>query len=70
MNRDLSDEELYNYLYNLSDFEIEFKQNESGFSKDIDGRIKLYLKTSSLKEWNLRYYIKENGINFFSHLIV
>jgi hypothetical protein len=70
MNRELSGYELYNYLYNISDLEIEFKQNESGFSKDIDGIIKLYLKSTNMKEWNLRYNIKENGINFFPHLIV
>ena len=37
MNKELSGNEIYNYLYNVSDFEIEFKQNESGFSKDMDG---------------------------------
>ena len=70
LNKELSCEETYNYLYNLSDFEIEFKQNESGFSKDIDGQIKLYLKSSHMKEWTLRYIIKDNGMFFFPHLIV
>lgn len=70
MNKELSGVELYSYLYNLSDFEIQFKQNESGYSKDIDGRINLLLKTISPKEWSLRYNIKENGINFFPHLII
>ena len=70
MNKELSGNEIYNYLYNVSDFEIEFKQNESGFSKDMDGQIKLYLKSSQMKEWTLRYSIKDNGISFFPHLIV
>lgn len=39
MNRELSGKELHNYLYNISDIEIEFLQNESGFSKDIDGHV-------------------------------
>lgn len=70
MNKELSGEELYNYLYNISDLEIEFKPNVSGFSVDIDGQIKVYLKIQQMKEWNLRYTIKENGINFFPHLLV
>jgi hypothetical protein len=50
--------------------EIEFKQNESGFSKDIDGQIKIYLKSYNTKEWNLRYNIRESGMTFFPHLII
>lgn len=70
LNKEISGDEIYNYLYNLSDFEIEFKQNESGFSKDIDGQIKLYLNSSNIKTWTLRYTIKENGMSFFPHVIV
>jgi len=69
MNKEIS-LGIYNYLYNISDLEIEFKPNESGFSKDIDGQIKVYLKTYNMKEWNLRYNIKENGMNFFPHLVI
>lgn len=39
MNRQISGEEIYNYLYNLFDMEIIFKNNESGYSKDIDGQV-------------------------------
>jgi hypothetical protein len=70
INKELSDRNLYSYLYNISDFEIEFKENESGFSKDIDGRLVLHLKSSNSKQWNLRYSVKDNSINFFPHLII
>jgi hypothetical protein len=69
LNKEIS-EDIYIYLYNLADLEMEFKQNESGFSKDMDGNVKISLKTQSSKEWNLRYYIKENGMHFFPHLII
>ncbi len=69
MNKEIS-YGIYNYFYNISDIEIEFKPNESGFSRDIDGQIKVYLKTYNTKEWNLRYSIKENGMNFFPHLVI
>jgi hypothetical protein len=70
INKELSDNDLYSYLFNTSDFEIEFKENESGYSKDITGRIILHLKSTNSAQWNLRYNIKENTINYFPHLII
>jgi hypothetical protein len=70
INKIISGDLIYNYLYNVSDLEVEFKQNESGYSKDMDGQIKIYLKSFEMKEWQLRYSIKENGLSFFTHLIV
>jgi len=40
INKELSGEVCYNYLYNLYDLEIIFKKNESGYSKDIDGQVR------------------------------
>ena len=70
INQEISNKKLYSYFYNISDIEIIFKPNESGFSKDIDGQIKIYYKSTNIKEWNLRYNIKENGIFLFPHLII
>jgi hypothetical protein len=30
---------MYTYIHNISDYEIEFRANESGYSKDIDGQV-------------------------------
>jgi hypothetical protein len=42
LNKELSSEDCFNYLYNLFDMEITFKKNESGYSKDIDGQVNLF----------------------------
>jgi hypothetical protein len=41
INKEISPQ-VYNYLYNISDLEFEFLQNESGYSKDVDGHVKLF----------------------------
>lgn len=69
-NKELSGTEIYHYLYNWCDIQIEFKQNESGYSKDVDGFAKFSFNSMQMKEWNLRYSIRDTGINFFPHLIV
>jgi hypothetical protein len=42
-NREISGEEVNSYLYNLHDMEIIFNKNESGYSKDIDGQVFLFI---------------------------
>lgn len=63
---------LYNYIDHLSDLEFEFLDNESGFSKDIDGKIRISIKDNLNKSsnWILIYKIKENFIDFMQHLNV
>lgn len=62
---------LYNYIDHLSDFEFEFIDNESGFSKDIDGKLKISFKGQFLDSTcSVIYKIKENCIEFMQHLSI
>lgn len=66
-----SKNEDYAYLSHLADLEFEFIENESGYSKDIDGKINIKVNSSSLENnWNLIYKIKENCIEFYTNLVV
>lgn len=59
------------FISHLADIEFEFLPNESGFSKDIDGKVKIIQNTlMSSSAINLIYKIKENGIEFMQHFIV
>jgi hypothetical protein len=63
--------EEYVYLSHMADVEFEFCENDSGFSKDIDGNVNISIKSSYIENsWKLIYKIKENCIEFFTNLVV
>jgi hypothetical protein len=63
--------EFYSYLNYLCDLVFEFIENESGYSKDIDGKVVISIKSFSLENsWKLIYKIKENCIEFFNNLMI
>ena len=77
MNKDLNEEKTIDYIKYLSDIIIEFKQNESGFSKDLDGIMNVNINLekyngdiSEDKNASIRYKIKSNNIDFFTHLTI
>jgi len=41
LNKEILGEEISNYVLNMSDIEMKVKHNDSGFSKDVDGQVKL-----------------------------
>lgn len=69
-NSSLSNNEIdYNLLKHKSSFEVEFMENESGISKDSDGRIKIKYETlNGNNSLNLIFKVKENTIDFFQYL--
>lgn len=73
LNTSLLEEDSFDYklISHLADIEFEFLPNESGFSKDIDGKVKITLNSlMSTSVVNLIYKIKENGFEFMQHFIV
>ena len=77
VNKDLNEDKTIDYLIYLSDIIIEFKQNESGFSKDLDGMMNININfekyngdISGNKNASIRYKIKSNNIDFFTHLTI
>lgn len=61
----------YVYLSHLADLEFEFCENDSGYSKDIDGNVSISIKASAIENsWKLIYKIKENCIEFYTNLVV
>ena len=77
LNKSLNEETTIEYIQYLSDIMFNFKQNESGFSKDVDGILSIQINydginmdSSGEKKTSLRYSLKENTINFFTHLTI
>lgn len=77
VNKSLNEEKTIEYIQYLSDIMFNFKQNESGFSKDVDGILSIQINydginmdSSGEKKTSLRYSLKENTINFFTHLTI
>lgn len=77
INKSLNDEKTIEYIQYLSDIMFNFKQNESGFSKDVDGILGIQVSydginmdSSGEKKTSIRYSLKENAINFFTHLAI
>ncbi len=75
VNKDLNEQSTIDYIRYLSDIIIEFKQNESGFSKDVDGMMNIIINNDKLngditgdKASHIRYYLQSNNIKFFTHL--
>lgn len=66
----LNSDDDYIYASYLSDLELEFVENESGFSKDIDGKINVNYKSIDKSSVTVIYKLKENGIDVFNNLII
>jgi hypothetical protein len=70
INKEISSAESYNFLYNVSDIEFIINNLESGYSKDVDGQIRFLFKSEIIRDYKLRYAIKNNNIDFFPHLVI
>jgi len=75
INKELNEQSTIDYIRYLSDITIKFKQNESGFSKDVDGMIIININKDKLdgdingdKNAQIRYSLQNNNIKFFAHL--
>lgn len=66
----LNSDDDYVYSSYLADLELEFIENESGFSKDIDGKINVNYKSIDRQSITLIYKLKENGIDVFNNLVI
>jgi hypothetical protein len=77
LNKEINEQSTIDYIRYLSDIIIEFKQNESGFSKDLDCMMNININfekyngdISGNKNASIRYKIKSNNIDFFTHLTI
>lgn len=77
VNKELNEEKTVNYCEYLSDMIFNFRQNESGFSKDVDGILSIVINQNGItsdsfgeKKTSIRYSLRDNNINFFTHLAV
>jgi hypothetical protein len=75
INKEINEQSTIDYIRYLSDIIIEFKQNESGFSKDVDGMMNININKDKLnndingdKISQIRYSLQSNNIKFFTHL--
>ena len=69
VNKELNNENIIKYIDYLSDFEIIFKNNESGFSKDITGIMDILIKMEQREDKkSFRYNLKTNEIKIFTHI--
>ena len=75
INKEINEQSTIDYIRYLSDIIIEFKQNESGFSKDVDGIMNITINKDKLnnditgdKSAQIRYILQSNNIKFFTHL--
>ena len=77
VNKELNDEKTVSYCEYLSDIVFKLRQNESGFSKDVDGILSIVINQNGItsdslgdKKTSIRYSLRDNNINFFTHLTV
>lgn len=69
INKELNNDNIIKYIEYLSDFEIIFKNNESGFSKDLTGIMDILIKMEQREEKkSFRYNLKTNEIKIFTHI--
>ena len=69
INKELNNDNIIKYIDYLSDFEIIFKNNKSGFSKDITGIMDILIKMEQREDKkSFRYNLKTNEIKIFTHI--
>ena len=69
INKELNSQKLVNYIEYLSDILIGLKNNESGFSKDMNGILDITIKKELNEELkSFRYSLKYKSIEIFNHI--
>lgn len=69
INKELNSQKLVNYIEYLSDILIGLKNNESGFSKDMNGILNITIKKELNEELkSFRYSLKYKSIEIFNHI--
>jgi hypothetical protein len=69
INKELNNYNITKYIEYLSDIKIVLKNNESGFSKDLNGIIDFIIKMEQREDKkSFRYNLKTNDIKIFSHI--